>query len=93
MSPSISDEKTSADEQLLRGQARLKAGDPAGALGEFSRGIRLHPADWRFPCDAATILYKERRISEAVRLMSHAMRLAPRNTFLLHKLLGRCFWF
>lgn len=49
--------------------------------------MQLHPAEWRFPDNAAVVLQGERRTGDALRLMNRAIQLGPRAAA-PHRLLG-----
>jgi tetratricopeptide (TPR) repeat protein len=85
MRPSSTAAETAA-ELLDAGARRLSVGDHAGALDAFQRGRKRFPDEWRFPCNEATVLHRSGDVAGALRLAALALRLAPDEPFLHHKL-------
>jgi len=77
---------TTAAELLARGAALFEAEDLSGALGTFEEGARHFPDEWRFLCNAGTVLHRQRRMGEALRRVNQALALAPTSLLLHHKL-------
>jgi tetratricopeptide (TPR) repeat protein len=72
---------------LARGTQCLEAGDSKGALDAYLAGMRQYPREWRFPFNAATLYYRERRMADAFRLLNVALQVEPTSSS-IHQRLG-----
>jgi tetratricopeptide (TPR) repeat protein len=69
---------------LLRGDVRLLAGDPEGAIADFDRLLALHPRSAAAWSDRGTARLRQERWDEALADFEQALRLAPESSFTLH---------
>ena len=73
--------------ELLRlGAEHLAQGRDKDALTVFRDGMASFPEEWRFAANAATVLYRLRQRSSALKVLNSAMKLAPGETFLHRKM-------
>jgi Flp pilus assembly protein TadD len=72
---------------LRRGASLLETGELEPALATFEEGAQRFPREWRFACNAATVLHRQGRLGEAIRRANQALALAPA-VALVHLKLG-----
>src|SRR5262245_1254694 len=84
--PLVAREDSGARALLERGARLLEAEDLSGALEAFEEGARRFPDEWRFPCNAGTVLHRQGQVGAALRCVNHALARWPSVPLLHHKL-------